>query len=55
MDLNQATHGKVFGPDEYDEFMEYINDCDTMWCVKTKKMFDKYQEMGPVSVVKRRN
>lgn len=54
-DLDTATHGKVFGPDQYEEFMEYINDCDTMWCVKTKNMFDKYQEeMGPVSVVKRK-
>lgn len=55
IDLDMATHGKVFGPDQYEEFMEYINDCDTMWCTKTKKMFDVYQaQAGPISVVKRR-
>jgi hypothetical protein len=43
---------KHFGPDEYDDFMEFINDCDTMWCVKVKKMYDRYADSGGITIRK---
>jgi hypothetical protein len=43
---------KEFGPDEYDDFMEFINDCDTSWCIKTKNMYDRYTKEGNFRVRK---
>ena len=43
---------KTFGPEDYDDFMEYINDCDTNWCLKTKKYYDAYAKKG-INVGKR--
>jgi len=45
--------GKVFGPEDYDSFMEYINGCNTKWCLTTKRMYDSYASKGPISVVKK--
>jgi hypothetical protein len=33
---------KTFGPNDYDSFMKFINNCDTKWCMQTKKMYDVY-------------
>ena len=41
---------KEFGPEEYDDFMEYINGCDTKWCLTTKKYYDLYANRGPITV-----
>jgi len=41
---------KEFGPEEYDDFMEYINGCDTKWCLTTKKYYDIYAKRGPITV-----
>ena len=43
---------REFGPDEYDDFMEFINDCDTKWCLKTKQMYDRYAQQGNIVVRK---
>lgn len=43
---------REFGPDEYDNFMEYINNCDTRWCIKTKNMYDLYAQRGSIKVRK---
>lgn len=45
---------KTFGPEDYDDFMDFINDCDTIFCTKTKRMYDLYAAKGPVVVSKRR-
>jgi hypothetical protein len=45
---------KTFGPDEYDDFMEYINNCNTKWCLTTKKFYDMYTKGGPLTVAKRK-
>lgn len=41
---------REFGPDEYDSFMEYINNCDTKWCLTTKKWYDLYSSDGGLKV-----
>lgn len=43
---------RVFGPGEYDDFMEFINNCNNSWCLKTKKFYDMYAEKGPIKVRK---
>jgi hypothetical protein len=43
---------KEFGPEDYDSFMEYINNCDTLWCLKTKRFYDMYAKMGNIKVGK---
>jgi hypothetical protein len=45
--LKRFPDEKRFGPNDYEDFMEYINDCDTEWCIKTKKILR--------SIYKRRN
>lgn len=42
---------KTFGPDEYDDFMDYINNCNTKWCLTTKKYYDFYTQTGGPLVV----
>jgi hypothetical protein len=44
---------KQFGPEEYDSFMDYINGCETAWCLKTKKFYDMYASHGPITVGKK--
>lgn len=43
---------REFGPDEYDDFMEFINDCNTRWCLKTKQFYDRYAREGNIRVRK---
>ena len=43
---------KEFGPDEYDDFMEFINNCDNKWCLKTKQFYDMYANKGNIKVRK---
>jgi hypothetical protein len=43
---------KEFGPDEYDDFMEFINNCDNKWCLQTKKFYDIYANKGNIKVRK---
>jgi len=43
---------KEFGPDEYEDFMEYINNCNTRWCLTTKKFYDRYSKEGKIKVRK---
>jgi hypothetical protein len=58
---------KTFGPDNYEDFIDFINGCDTKWCVATKedylnnkggrgkfskKQFDRYSEKGGFTVRK---
>jgi hypothetical protein len=43
-DEMEYSEEREFGPDEYDDFMEYINDCNTKWCITTKKYYDEYQQ-----------
>jgi hypothetical protein len=43
---------KEFGPEDYDSFMEYINNCDTKWCLTTKRFYDRYVKMGNITVGK---
>jgi hypothetical protein len=43
---------REFGPEDYDSFMEYINNCDTNWCLKTKLFYDNYANMGKLRVGK---
>jgi len=39
-----------FGPEDYDDFMDFINGCDTTWCLKTKKMYQRYADKGDITV-----
>jgi hypothetical protein len=39
-----------FGPEDYDKFMEFINNCDTQWCMKTKKWYKRYADRGDIRV-----
>ena len=39
-----------FGPEDYDDFMDFINGCDTTWCLKTKKMYQRYADKGNITV-----
>lgn len=50
----EYDESKTFGPDEYDDFMEYINNCDTNWCIKTKEWYGRYTKGGPLVVGKKR-
>lgn len=50
----EYDESRTFGPDEYDDFMEYINNCDTRWCLTTKKFYDRYTKGGPLVVAKKR-
>jgi hypothetical protein len=34
--------------------MEYINNCDTRWCLTTKRFYDQYAKMGNITVGKGR-
>ena len=43
---------REFGPDEYDDFMEFINNCDNKWCLKTKQFYDMYADKGNIKVRK---
>lgn len=43
---------REFGPEEYEDFMEFINDCETSWCLKTKKFYDHYANVGKIKVRK---
>jgi hypothetical protein len=43
---------REFGPDEYDDFMEFINNCDNKWCLKTKEFYDRYADKGNIKVRK---
>ena len=43
---------RKFGPGEYEDFMEFINNCDNRWCIKTKEFYDRYTEKGPIRVRK---
>jgi len=42
MEPTDYSEEKTFGPDEYEDFMEFINDCNTKWCLTTKRMYDRY-------------
>jgi len=50
----EFSEKKEFGPEDYDSFMEYINNCDTRWCITTKKYYDKFVKMGNITVGKGR-
>lgn len=52
-DIEEYPEEKEFGPDQYEEFMDFINDCDTSWCIKTKNMFNRFAMNGPIKVRKR--
>jgi len=41
-----------FGPEDYKKFIKFINDCDTSWCLKTKKMYKLYTNKGNIIVRK---
>ena len=43
---------KEFGPEDYDSFMEYINGCNTKWCLTTKRMYDAYANVGSIKIRK---
>jgi hypothetical protein len=43
---------REFGPDEYGNFMEFINNCDNRWCIKTKQFYDIYSNKGNIKVRK---
>jgi hypothetical protein len=43
---------REFGPDEYDDFMEFINNCDNKWCIKTKQFYDMYANRGNIKIRK---
>jgi hypothetical protein len=51
--LKRFPDEKRFGPNDYEDFMEYINDCDTEWCIKTKKFYDLYTKDETITVRKR--
>lgn len=43
---------KEFGPEDYGDFMDFISNCNTQWCLKTKRMYDMYAKEGPIKVRK---
>lgn len=51
----EYDESRTFGPNEYDDFMEYINNCNTRWCLTTKKFYDKYTKGGPLVVAKKKH
>lgn len=50
----EFSETREFGPEDYDSFMEYINNCDTRWCLRTKKYYDMYAQTGNITVGKGR-
>lgn len=54
MDDIEFSEKKEFGPEDYDSFMEYINNCDTKWCLTTKRFYDQYAKRGNITVGKGR-
>jgi len=48
----EFSEKKEFGPEDYDSFMEYINNCNTRWCLTTKRMYDAYASKGNITVGK---
>jgi hypothetical protein len=44
MEPTDYSEEKTFGPDDYENFMEYINNCNTKWCLTTKRMYDAYSK-----------
>lgn len=50
----EFSEKREFGPEDYDSFMNYINNCNTRWCLTTKKMYDKYASKGNITVGKGR-
>lgn len=48
----EFSEKKEFGPEDYDDFMEYINKCNTRWCLTTKRMYDMYAKTGNITVGK---
>lgn len=50
----EFSEKKEFGPEDYDSFMEYINNCDTRWCLTTKRFYDQYAKRGNITVGKGR-
>lgn len=50
----EFSEKKEFGPEDYDSFMDYINNCDTKWCLTTKRFYDSYLKMGNITVGKGR-
>lgn len=48
----EFSEKREFGPEDYDSFMEYINNCDTRWCITTKRMYDAYASKGNITVGK---
>jgi hypothetical protein len=43
---------REFGPGEYDDFMEFINNCNHKWCLQTKRFYDTYASRGKIKVRK---
>ena len=43
---------REFGPGEYDDFMEFINNCNNKWCLQTKRFYDTYANQGKIKVRK---
>ena len=48
----EFSEKREFGPEDYDDFMEYINNCNTRWCLTTKRMYDMYAKTGNITVGK---
>ena len=48
----EFSETREFGPEDYDSFMEYINNCNTRWCLTTKRMYDMYANTGNITVGK---
>jgi hypothetical protein len=48
----EFSEKKEFGPEDYESFMEYINNCDTKWCLTTKRFYDQYAKRGNITVGK---
>ena len=48
----EFSETREFGPEDYDSFMEYINNCNTRWCLTTKRMYDMYANKGNITVGK---
>ena len=52
MEPKNYSEEKEFGPEDYESFMEYINNCNTKWCLTTKRMYDAYAKEGKIKVRK---
>lgn len=44
MEPTDYSEEKSFGPDDYEGFMDFINNCNTKWCLTTKRMYDAYSK-----------